>query len=320
MAALFLLSALFKAALYPAQMAPVLRVGIFCGQIARFLGIKIGNNMQTYKEKVAAAVDYLKPRIGCAPSVAIMTGSGLGESIDAMDVRASIDYADIPHFPRSTVRSHPGRLVSGTLAGIQALAMQGRLHLYEGYSSQTVAFPIRVMRMLGISTLILTNAAGGLNLAFHPGDIMVIEDHINLTGENPLAGPNEDDWGPRFPDMTAVYDKRLAGLARNAAISCGWEIRKGVYAGLKGPSLETSAETRFLRQIGADAVGFSTVQEAIAAVHAGIKIIGLSTITNINDPDNPTPDTEAGIVAVAQSAAIRMSAIIESVVKELAIS
>ncbi|MFZ2634154.1 MAG: purine-nucleoside phosphorylase [Desulfosalsimonadaceae bacterium] len=275
--------------------------------------------MQSYKESVFEAVKYLKPRIGGLPSVGIMTGTGLGDSLDAVDVRMSIDYADIPHFPRATVRSHPGRLVTGTLAGIPVLAMQGRFHLYEGYSPQQVTFPIRVMRMLGVSTLILTNAAGGLNLAFHPGDIMVIEDHINLTGENPLAGPNEDDWGPRFPDMTAVYDKTLSGLARKAAASCGWEIRRGVYVGLKGPSLETSAETRFLRQIGADAVGFSTVQEAIAAVHAGMKILGLSTITNINDPDHPTPDTEAGIVAVAQSAAARLSAIIQSVVKELAL-
>ena len=276
--------------------------------------------MQTYKESVLEAVKYLKPRIGCSPLVGLMTGTGLGDSLDAIDVKGAIDYADIPHFPRATVRSHPGRLVSGTLEGIQVLAMQGRFHLYEGYSPQAVTFPIRVMRMLGVNTLILTNAAGGLNLTFHPGDIMVIEDHINLTGENPLAGSNDDDWGPRFPDMTAVYDKPLAGLARKAATSRGWEIRSGVYVGLKGPSLETSAETRFLRQIGADAVGFSTVQEAIVAVHAGMKILGLSTITNINDPDHPTPDTEAGIVAVAQSAAARLSAIIGLIVKELAIS
>jgi len=276
--------------------------------------------MQTFKEKVVAAVDYLKPRIGCPASVGIMTGSGLGESLAAIDVKEAIDYADIPHFPRTTVQSHPGRLLSGTLAGTQVLAMQGRFHLYEGYSPQVVTFPIRVMQGLGIHTLILTNAAGGLNLTFQPGDIMVILDHINLTGENPLAGPNEDDWGPRFPDMTAVYDQRLASLAQKAAASLGWEIRKGVYAGLKGPSLETSAETRFLRQIGADAVGFSTVQEAIAAVHAGMKILGLSTITNINDPDHPTPDTEAGIVAVAQSAAAHLSAMIGLVAKALAIS
>jgi purine-nucleoside phosphorylase len=250
----------------------------------------------------------------------MMTGTGLGESLAAIDVKGVIEYSDIPHFPIATVQSHPGRLVSGTLSGKPVLAMQGRFHLYEGYSPQEVAFPVRVMQMLGIHTLILTNAAGGLNLKFHSGDIMVIEDHINLTGENPLAGPNIDDWGPRFPDMTAVYDRELADLARKVAASNGWEIRKGVYVGLKGPSLETSAETRFLRQIGADAVGFSTVQEAIAAAHAGMRILGLSIITNINDPDNPTPDTEEGIVAVAQSASARLSAIMGQVVKELSIS
>lgn len=276
--------------------------------------------MQGYKERVNEAVEYLKKRIGVSASVGIMTGTGLGESLGAIEPKQSIDYADIPHFPRATVRSHQGRLISGTLAGKAVLALQGRFHLYEGYSPRMVTFPIRVMRMLGVHTLILTNAAGGLNLAFHPGDVMVIEDHINLTGENPLAGPNDDDWGPRFPDMTAVYDKTLSGMARNAAEFCGWEIRSGVYAGLKGPSLETSAETRYLRQIGADAVGFSTVQEAIAAVHAGMRILGLSIITNINDPDHPTPDTEAGIVAVAQSAAARLSAVIGLVVKELALS
>ena len=276
--------------------------------------------MRPFKESVLEAVEYLKPRIGCWPSVGIMTGTGLGESLGAIDVKTFIDYADIPHFPRSTVNSHHGRFVSGTLAGKEVIALQGRFHLYEGYSPQAVTFPVRVMQMMGVHTLILTNAAGGLNLAFHPGDIMVIEDHINLTGENPLAGPNEDEWGPRFPDMTGVYDKYLAGLARNAATSSGWEIRKGVYAGLKGPSLETSAETRFLRQIGADAVGFSTVQEAIAGVHAGMKILGLSTITNINDPDHPTADTEAGIIAVAQKAAARLAALIQSVVKDLVLT
>jgi purine-nucleoside phosphorylase len=272
--------------------------------------------MQTYQEYVSEAVSYLRSRVKRQAVIGLMTGSGLGESLAAIDVQDTIDYADIPHFPLPTVESHPGRLVSGILSDRQVIAMQGRFHLYEGYSAQEVTFPVRVMQMLGIRTLILTNAAGGLNLSFQPGDIMVIEDHINLTGENPLAGPNIDDWGPRFPDMTAVYDRQLADLAWKTAASNGWEIRKGVYAGLKGPSLETSAETRFLRQIGADAVGFSTVQEAIAAVHAGMRILGLSIITNINDPDHPTPDTEAGIVAVARSASARLSAIMRLVVKE----
>jgi len=280
----------------------------------------IDKEMRIYQGYVSEAVSYLRSRIGCKAVTGMMTGTGLGESLAAIDVEAVIDYADIPHFPLATVQSHPGRFVSGTLSGKPVIAMQGRFHLYEGYSPREVAFPIRVMRMMGIRTLILTNAAGGLNLLFQPGDIMVIEDHINLTGENPLAGPNIDEWGPRFPDMTAVYDRQLADLAWKAAASNGWEIRKGVYAGLKGPSLETSAETRFLRRIGADAVGFSTVQEAIAAVHGGMRILGLSIITNINDPDHPTPDTEESIVAVARSASARLSAMIGLVVKELLLS
>lgn len=274
--------------------------------------------MQTYQERVAEAVEYLASRCANPPLVGVMTGSGLGGCVAAMDMDASISYADIPHFPRPTVKSHPGWLALGRLSGVGVAAMQGRFHLYEGYSPREVAFPVRVMRQLGVRTLILTNAAGGLDLTFQAGDIMVITDHINLTGENPLAGPNIDEWGPRFPDMTAVYDKILVDMARRAAAALGYEIRQGVYAGLKGPSLETSAETRFLRRIGADAVGFSTVMEAIAAVHGGMSVLGLSIITNINDPDHPTPDTEAGIVAVARSAAARLSTVIASVVKELA--
>jgi purine-nucleoside phosphorylase len=176
-----------------------------------------------------------------------------------------------------------------------------------------VAFPIRVMQALGVEILILTNAAGGLNLAFCPGDIMVIRDHINLTGENPLVGPNDDAWGVRFPDMTAVYDERLAAFAKEGGGLTGEKIQTGVYAGLKGPSLETSAETRFLKMIGADAVGFSTIAEVIAGVHARMRILGLSIITNINDPDHPTADTVEAIIKVADAAAGRLAGIIRHV-------
>ncbi|MBC2714031.1 MAG: purine-nucleoside phosphorylase [Desulfobacteraceae bacterium] len=273
--------------------------------------------MKTHKQQVEEAVDFLKHHIKTPPVIGIMTGTGLGESIEALKVKNVFDYRKIPNIPVSTVQSHHGRLVSGTLEGLDVIAMQGRFHLYEGYSPWGVTFPVRVMQQLGVQTLILTNAAGGLNLAFNAGDIMVIEDHINLTGENPLVGANEDEWGTRFPDMTNVYDKDLAAIAEKAGRVCGENLRTGVYAGLKGPSLETSAETRFLRQIGADAVGFSTVQEAIVAVHAKMKILGLSIITNINDPDNPTPDTEEGIIEVAQQAASKLSGIIQCVAKEL---
>lgn len=274
--------------------------------------------MKTYSQQVGEAAKFLKYHIKTPPVIGIMTGTGLGESIEALKVKSVFDYSKIPNIPASTVRSHYGRLVSGTLEGLGVIAMQGRFHLYEGYSAKEVTFPIRMMQQLGVQTLILTNAAGGLNLAFNAGDIMVIKDHINLTGANPLVGANEDDWGTRFPDMTNVYDKDLAAVVEKAGRACGAKLQTGVYAGLKGPSLETSAETRFLRQIGADAVGFSTVQEAIAAVHAKMKILGLSIITNINDPDNPTADTEEGIVEVARQAASQLSGIILCVAKELA--
>lgn len=274
--------------------------------------------MKTYRQRVEEAVDFLKPHIQHLPALGIMTGTGLGKSIDSLKIKKIFNYSEIPNTPASTVQSHPGRMVFGTLEGLEVMAMQGRFHLYEGYSPAEVTFPVRVMQTLGVRILILTNASGGLNLSYTAGDIMIIGDHINLTGENPLVGPNDDQWGTRFPDMTAVYDKELAAIARRAGRACGQKLQTGIYAGLKGPSLETSAETRFLRQIGADAVGFSTVQEAIAAVHANIRLLGLSIITNINDPDHPTADTEAGIVAVAQQTASKLSLVIQGVAKELA--
>ncbi|MBS3758420.1 MAG: purine-nucleoside phosphorylase, partial [Desulfobacterales bacterium] len=224
----------------------------------------------------------------------------------------------IPHFPESTVQSHYGRLVAGTLGGQRAIAMQGRFHLYEGYAAATVVFPVRVMQAMGVHTLVLSNASGGINLNFTPGDIMLIQDHINLTGDNPLLGPNIDAWGIRFPDMTAVYDPILIQLSEKIAKSNGIPLQKGVYIGLKGPSLETPSETRFLREIGGDAVGFSTVMEAIAGVHAGMRILGLSTITNINDPDDPVPARVEAIIDVAGQAAPGHAQIIESIAHELA--
>ncbi len=274
--------------------------------------------MKSYPQKVKEAVDLLKKHITIPPDIGIMTGTGLGESLESLQITATLDYGQIPNMPQSTVQSHHGRLVIGTIGGRGVIAMQGRFHLYEGYSPLEVTFPIRVMQAMGVHTVILTNAAGGLNLSFKAGDIMVIADHINLTNENPLVGINEDSWGTRFPDMTSVYDPHLVKLVEKAAKAHDISMRKGIYVGLKGPSLETSAETRFLRLIGGDAVGFSTVQEAIAAVHGGMKIMGLSTITNINDPDNPVPDTEEAIIKVAQTASSKISAIIKSIVKDMA--
>jgi purine-nucleoside phosphorylase len=203
------------------------------------------------------------------------------------------------------------------MQGRAAVVFQGRFHLYEGYPPRDVVYPIRVMQALGVRILIVTNAAGGLNPGFQPGDIMRISDHINLTGENPLVGPNEPEWGVRFPDMSCVYDPGLADQVQNAARTLGWSLQNGVYAGLKGPSLETPAEIRFLTTIGADAVGLSTVQEVIAAVHADMRILGLSVITNVNHPDRPVPATLEEIIAVADQAAPRLARLIHHFLERL---
>ncbi|HMA66658.1 MAG TPA: purine-nucleoside phosphorylase [Desulfosalsimonadaceae bacterium] len=274
--------------------------------------------MLSYQKQAAEAARYLQDRIGPA-DMGILTGTGLGESIDALGMERSIAYGEIPGFPESTVASHYVKLAAGKLHSRRVVAMQGRFHLYEGYSALEVTLPVRVMQMMGVHTLLLSNAAGGINLHFAPGDIMVIADHINLTGENPLVGENIDDWGPRFPDMTKVYDSALMHTAEKAAREGGFTLQKGIYTGLKGPSLETPAETRFLQRIGGEAVGFSTVLEAIAGAHAGMKILGLSTITNINDPDRPQPATADAIIAVAAEAAPRHARIIEMVARELGV-
>ncbi len=273
--------------------------------------------MLDYQDKIAEAVAYIEKKIQEKPFAGLLTGTGLGDSGQSLDVSVSLPYEEIPHFPVSTVQSHFGKFLAGRMAKRPVIVMQGRFHLYEGYSPLAVTFPIRVMQALGVETLLVTNAAGGLNPAFRPGDIMIIKDHINLTGANPLGGPNHDDWGERFPDMTEAYDKRLISLAEDAGRDFAIPLRKGVYAGLLGPSLETPAEIRFLKTIGAEAVGFSTVQEVIAAVHARIKVLGLTVITNVNDPDHPAPASVEGIIEVAKSVAPQVDRIIFSVVGRL---
>ncbi|KJS32995.1 MAG: purine nucleoside phosphorylase [Desulfatitalea sp. BRH_c12] len=270
----------------------------------------------TYNDALYAA-DFVRARFGTFPPAAILAGTGLGDMIDAMQVNDAVDYREIPHFPTSTVQSHAGRLVCGRLGGQSVAVLQGRFHLYEGYPSTAVTFPIRVLQALGVRTLVLTNASGGLNRDFASGDIMLIADHINLTGANPLVGPEEAHWGLRFPDMTQAYAMQLRQAALAEAHALGMPVRQGVYVGLKGPSLETPAEMRFLRMIGADAVGFSTVMESIAAVHGGMQVLGLSTITNMCLPDAPLPAGVDAIIAVAQSAAPRLSALIAGVLNRL---
>jgi purine-nucleoside phosphorylase len=269
--------------------------------------------MKNYKHKALEAAQFLKDHIEKLPKIGLLTGTGLGESAAALDISISFEYKDIPHFPATTVESHFGRLLFGSIQDKPIIAMQGRFHLYEGYSPLEVTLPVRIMQELGVKILILSNAAGGLTPGLQTGDLMIITDHINLTGSNPLVGPNEESWGARFPDMTEAYDKQLIALAENAAKDAGIRLHKGVYAGLQGPSLETPAEVRFLQTIGADAVGFSTVQEVIAAVHAGIQVLGLSIITNVHDPDAPTPAVVKDIIAVAKDTAPGLAAIIRQV-------
>ncbi len=273
--------------------------------------------MIDYKAMVEQSATFLEKKMDARPVIGILTGTGLGDSVAAMECKVSLDYRDIPHFPISTVSSHAGRLKYGKIADKTAMVLQGRFHLYEGYRPDQVTFPIRVMQTLGVKYLILTNASGGLNLEFSAGDLMIINDHINLTGENPLVGPNENSWGLRFPDMIQVYDREINAMVTGIAKEADLTVRCGTYVGLKGPSLETPAEMRYLRTIGADAVGFSTVMESIAGVHAGMRILGLSTITNINDPENPVPATMEAIVAVAQKAAGRINLILERVAEKI---
>lgn len=250
-----------------------------------------------------AAAAHLRPRLAAAPRVGLLTGTGLGGLATMLDNKNETAYAQIPHFPAATVESHKGVLVSGELDGVPMVVCQGRFHLYEGYSPQEVTFSIRVMQALGVDHLIVTNAAGGLDLDYATGDLMLIRDHINLTGANPLVGANEEQWGVRFPDMITAYSPDWRETVNQRAASEGVCLREGIYAGLRGPSLETPAETRYLRTIGADAVGFSTIMEVIAAVHAGMRVLGISTITNINDPEAPQPATLEEIIQVAETAA-----------------
>ena len=273
--------------------------------------------MIAFRKKVMESVKYINTRLNKPPRVGLLTGTGLGDSAASLNVSQSFEYSEIPNFPISTVQSHRGRMIVGDIDGCVVMAMQGRFHLYEGYSPAEVTFPIRVMQELGVRTLILSNAAGGLNPGFKTGDIMLIEDHINLTCANPLVGPNDDRWGIRFPDMTNAYDKNLIGIAEGMAKSCGIRLRKGIYVGLKGPSLETPAEIVYLRTIGAEAVGFSTVQEVIAAVHGGMRVLGFSTITNVHDPDDPVPATVDEIIEVAAAATPVLEKLTRKVIENL---
>ena len=268
-------------------------------------------------ERVEEAAAVVRERFAAQAEAAIILGTGLGRLGAEIETKVAIDYADIPSFPLSTVESHAGRLLCGTLAGKTVIAMQGRFHRYEGYSLPQVTFPVRVLRALGAETLIVSNACGGMHPLWRAGDLMLIADHINLLGDNPLTGPNDDRLGPRFPDMSNAYDASLRALARAVALERRLELREGVYVAVSGPNLETRAEYRFLRAVGADVVGMSTVPEVIVAVHAGMRVLGLSIITDMCLPDSLEPATVEQIIAVAKGAEPRLTQLVVGVLERL---
>jgi len=273
--------------------------------------------METILKEIEESFVALASKIKERPKVGVILGTGLGGLVEKISIKKAIPYGEIPHFPQSTVEGHAGRLIIGECAGKIVLVMQGRVHFYEGYPLSTVTLGVRVMRKMGVEILIISNAAGGLNPLFLPGDTMVISDHINFTGQNPLIGPNLDPLGPRFPDMTAVYDKELISLAEQAALERKIKLQKGVYVGVTGPSMETPAETRLLRMMGADAVGMSTIPEVIIAVHCGLRILGFSAISNVNRPDCMQPAPLEEIIANAAIAGQKMMGLVEGVLEKL---
>jgi len=269
------------------------------------------------RRRIDEAVTFIRRTSKASPSIGLILGTGLGGLAREIKVAAAIPYGDIPHFPVSTVESHKGRLLIGTLAGKTVVAMQGRFHRYEGYSLQQVTFPVRVMKFLGVRTLLISNAAGALNPQFRKGDVMLMTDHINLLGDNPLIGANDDSIGPRFPDMSEPYSRRLQSLAVDTALELRIPLQRGVYVAMQGPTLETRAEYRFLRTIGVDAVGMSTVPEDIVAVHMGMEVLGMSILTDECFPDALKAVTLKEVIAVANKTEPRMTALMKEVVRRL---
>lgn len=271
-------------------------------------------SIEDYKYKVDETVSFLKEKMKRAPSVVIILGTGLGGLMDSIEIDTLLPYEEIPHFPRSTVEGHQGNLIFGNLNGKDVAVLQGRFHYYEGYSTRELTFPLRTLALLGAKTLVVTNAAGGLDTDLVPYTIMVIRDHLNFIGENPLRGENVDDWGPRFPDLSEPYDRKLIAATLQCAEKLHMtNVTTGVYVAIPGPSLETPAETRFLRLAGADAVGMSSVPEVIVAKHAGMKVLGLSAVANINDPDNFIPIMLDDIIKAAQRIEPDMQELIKEV-------
>jgi purine-nucleoside phosphorylase len=275
------------------------------------------NSMDSINSRITEAADFLRKRIKKQPLIGMITGTGLGSLTEKMEVDLRLPYKEIPNFPISTIKGHAGMLVFGRLANKSVITMEGRFHIYEGYSPKDITFPIRVMSKLGINYLFISSATGGLNLQFEPDDLMIVTDHINLTGNNPLLGPNLDQFGPRFPDISEAYDHDLITLAREKALETGVSLRQGVYVGVLGPSLETPAETRFLRMIGGDAVGMSTVSEVIVGAHCGLKIMVIVVITNVHRPDVMQKISIEEVIASAEKAGPKLALLWEKIVGTL---
>jgi purine-nucleoside phosphorylase len=275
------------------------------------------DSVEAFRAKRAEALTYIQNKTTLQPEYVIILGTGLGRLAEQISVQTSISYSDIPHFPVSTVESHAGRLLFGKLGGKNVVAMQGRFHFYEGYSMQQIVFPLRVLQANGAHTLMVSNACGGMNPSFRRGDIMCITDHINLIGDNPLIGANDNELGPRFPDMSEPYTRELVDLAERVALDLGIKMHQGVYVAVSGPNLETRAEYRFLRQIGGDVVGMSTVPEVIAAVHMGMKTLGISVITDECFPDALEPVEMKHILEAADLAEPKMTQVMIGTLERL---
>lgn len=274
-------------------------------------------DIETYKQQVDAAASYLRDVAPHETEVAVVLGTGLGGLVDEIEIDATVPFEDLPHMPSTTVESHEGRLIFGRMDGIPVLAMQGRLHLYEGYTAREATFPIRVLGVFGIETLLISNAAGGMNPHFERGDIMLTTDHINFQGANPLVGPNVEEWGPRFPDMSEPYDVGLREQAQQIALDNGIQLHQGVYVSVLGPNLETPAEYRFLRHMGADVVGMSTVPEVIVARHMDIRVMAVSVITDECFPDALEPVKIEEVLAAADDAAPHLKTLFHGVLSQV---
>ncbi len=272
--------------------------------------------MNSYRQKVEEALEFLEKRLPFRPSVTIMLGTGLGGLSEAMEVELSLPYRAIPNFPVSTAPEHAGNLLVGRIGGTRCALFQGRFHYYEGYSTRKLTLPVRVMSLAGSRVLVTCNASGGLNLNFESGDLMLIKDHINLIPDNPLRGENIEEWGPRFPDLSDAYSQALRKLARGVGGSFGILLREGVFVCVPGPSLETPAETRYLRLIGADAVAMSLVPEVIVARHAGMEVLGISVIANVNNPDDFRPILIEDVVAQAEKSEKNLERLLEGLLME----